>query len=93
MLVPEEQSILSASAVYLWQRIKARKIKHFLISPENLLFSNLETPILENPFFFFPSAERISDTTSLSRSPNTRLKTEGSDEGADVNTKILKLQL
>ena len=54
MLVPEEQSILSASAVYLWQRIKARKIKHFLISPENLPFSNLETPILENPFFFFP---------------------------------------
>ena len=53
MLVPEEQSVLSASAVYLWQRIKARKIKHFLISPENLPFSNLETPILENPLFFF----------------------------------------
>lgn len=53
--MPEEQGILSASAVYLWQRIKARKIKHFLISPENLPFSNLETPILENPWvFFFP---------------------------------------
>ena len=93
MLVPEEQSVLSASAVYLWQRIKARKIKHFLISPENLPFSNLETPILENPCFFFfsPSAERISDTTSLSQSPKTSHKTEGSDEGADVNTKILKL--
>ena len=74
MLVPEEQGILSASAVYLWQRIKARKIKHFLISPETLPFANLETSILENPFFFFPSAEQISDTTSLSWSPNTSLK-------------------
>ena len=54
MLVPEEQGILSASAVYLWQRIKARKIKHFLISPETLPFANLETSILENPFFFSP---------------------------------------
>lgn len=33
-----EQGISSASAVYLWQRIKDRKIKYLLISPEKPSF-------------------------------------------------------
>lgn len=52
---PEEQGISSASAVYPWQKIKARKIKHFLISPEKLSFTKLKIPPLEYLLFFLHS--------------------------------------
>lgn len=87
---PEEQGISSASAVYPWQKIKAGKIKHFLISPENLSFTKLKIPPLEYLLFFLHSE---SVTTLLSQIPNTSHEVGGSDEGSDLNIKITKPQL
>lgn len=69
------------------QRIKARKIKHFLSAPENLPSS-----ILENLFSFL-SAEFIFDITSLSQTPNSSHEAKGSDEWAYMQSKIIKLQI